>query len=96
MLSITITEQHQRPRYLLNYAIDGRPVKPHSTLMAADSEQGIQWRIETAKKMCGGEVEVTDERCKACHRETPEEYREPVPGGYFCRNCVEDWAEDGE
>jgi hypothetical protein len=34
--------------------------------------------------------------CKACHRETPEEYREPVPGGYFCRNCVEDWAEDGE
>jgi hypothetical protein len=62
MLSITITEQHQRPRYLLNYAIDGRPVKPHSTLMAADSEQGIQWRIETAKKMCGGEVEVYDQR----------------------------------
>jgi hypothetical protein len=34
--------------------------------------------------------------CKACQRETPEEYRESVPGGYFCRNCVEDWAEDGE
>jgi hypothetical protein len=32
--------------------------------------------------------------CKACHRETPEEYREPVDGGYFCRNCVEDWAEE--
>jgi hypothetical protein len=61
MLSITITEQSQRPRYLLNYAIDGKAAKADSTLMAADSEQGIAWRIETAKKMCG-EVEVLDMR----------------------------------
>lgn len=58
-LTATVAVQALRPRFAISYTLDGRTLDGfHYTLKAADSEQGIENRIQSMRKVVTRELGI--------------------------------------